>query len=1435
MANNIGKDRIYRIVKENNIIKGELLHKGDLGFHINSPLETLNFFENENIKKVYFIDNRNQPRVINIADPKFNNWTDDQFDFKPEIKLKESVTIKKNTLSSGIFHSGVIQYAFTYFNVYSQETNIFYISSLYYTSFKNRAGSPEEVVNCSFDISLTDLDTKFDYVRIYSIFRTSINGTPVVRKVADIQRSDLINFTDTGVIGEIIDSTHLLYVGGEEIIAETFTQKDNTLFLGNLKLKRPNVGTIEIPNQSRFKNSMNVFELLGNNLGTTLNRRGNYATGTITLESKILTEEIAGGVHYNYNLDSLNTVNPNGNYESFRTLKTNEVYRLGLQFQHASGKWSEPIFLADKTIDLLNSTTPTYDINGNITKVTYNGVKATMTLHDSNYKLISTLVNNKYIKVRPVIVYPNVYERTVVAQGVVNPTLFSSYDRSVGAPYNISSWFFRPVIKKELYYKTGDELTNTYPDLYDPLLYPWSYGSINEFRHHHILPSGASSTNTIYGQKPYILKVPVTTTRTIYTPEQYEFEDGYTNTWDYEGEENEYTEVSITSYLNFHCGYINQEISSLYSARAATCYLNDYIENGVINHSLYDNKQSFIKGLRDNYFIDQNLVTFHSPDVEFDESLINIYNEDLICKVIGFVNLTGFIANKYVNIDGGTWGYPSQGLLSPNIGQINYSENGSNELISFPLLRDMCSYTSDGSRNNPQDYASYVIHPWNAMNTSLIWHSEGQNTAKLEYNKTSNLRYSAFNTYLGNESINYDITPVQLYNSEQTEIIKIKYKNPKIGQVIYQGNIDKLVNQSTNSNLGYPIFGNEKGDNIIATGEIFLGNNHVQISSGESSDKLKYKNIPVKIKYNTTPHLVFGFEVKDIIKAGINLYLQQPILPSVATTSDGITTIFNNQNKTTGIPFWSTDTYVTSQQKAVVNTPYGGLWLVELQRDPNNIKTRFNDGPNGPTKDTLENLKWLPCGEPVSLTDDSNVPLSSVLIQWTDGDTYLQRYDCLKTYGVEADKQSVTEILSFVCETRVNIDGRYDRNRGNKDNTAVTPNKFNLINPVYTQQDNYFTYRALNYDRFDLNSFPNTVTWTKTKVAGELIDPWTSINMLSTIDVNGSLGEITALKTYNSNLLGFQNRGIFSINFNSRVQVPVSDGVPIELSNNYKVDGFRYISTNAGVTNKWAINDESPRGLYFIDDLSKALYSFGQGFSNLSDALGFHSWFTENINLDNKWVPINPNNFMLQYDNIHDYLYITNKDYSLGYSELLNNFGSFYSYNNIPYMFNIWDNFISIQPDTENNLTKLWINNKGEYNKFYGINQPYYITYVVNPEFTKDKFFEILEYRADAINEDGTTEPNPLFNKLSVWNEYQSANVDLLDVNNKPTKTLQCRFRMWRTNIPRVTNIVNNPAIVITRPINSDRMRGTSIFLKLESNGLINKKNILHDIIVYTR
>jgi hypothetical protein len=98
----------------------------------------------------------------------------------------------------------------------------------------------------------------------------------------------------------------------------------------------------------------------------------------------------------------------------------------------------------------------------------------------------------------------------------------------------------------------------------------------------------------------------------------------------------------------------------------------------------------------------------------------------------------------------------------------------------------------------------------------------------------------------------------------------------------------------------------------------------------------------------------------------------------------------------------------------------------------------------------LLNRVWLPCGEskPLDSTDK---------LVWSEGDTFFQRYDCLKTYPFSNDDyQSVVEIGSFMLETRVNLDGRYDTNRGLMDNTAVTKENFNLINPVYSQMNNFF-------------------------------------------------------------------------------------------------------------------------------------------------------------------------------------------------------------------------------------------------------------------------------------------------------------------------------------------------------------------------------------------
>ena len=59
-----------------------------------------------------------------------------------------------------------------------------------------------ETVTCSFDITINNVDTKFDYLRLYSIVRTSIDSTPLVKRVIDIDLKTIIGnkcvITDNG-------------------------------------------------------------------------------------------------------------------------------------------------------------------------------------------------------------------------------------------------------------------------------------------------------------------------------------------------------------------------------------------------------------------------------------------------------------------------------------------------------------------------------------------------------------------------------------------------------------------------------------------------------------------------------------------------------------------------------------------------------------------------------------------------------------------------------------------------------------------------------------------------------------------------------------------------------------------------------------------------------------------------------------------------------------------------------------------------------------------------------------------------------------------------------------------------------------------------------------------------------------------------------------
>lgn len=147
---------------------------------------------------------------------------------------------------------------------------------------------------------------------------------------------------------------------------------------------------------------------------------------------------------------------------------------------------------------------------------------------------------------------------------------------------------------------------------------------------------------------------------------------------------------------------------------------------------------------------------------------------------------------------------------------------------------------------------------------------------------------------------------------------------------------------------------------------------------------------------------------------------------------------------------------------------------------------------------------------------------------------------------------------------------------------------------MYSQTDNFFNYTILDTDYYNLYKYAQMVAWSTAKSNASDVDPWTTVSLSSTLEIDGTKGPITSIVADKDMLYAFQEKGITRILFNSRVAISTSDNTPIEISNNYKVDGDQYVSTSVGCANKFAIA-KSPSGVYFVDDIGGTLYMLSQG------------------------------------------------------------------------------------------------------------------------------------------------------------------------------------------------------------------------------------------------
>ena len=1402
-------DRIVRYEPNNdNDYNETVLYEGNLNFstEYTHQLETLGVYENENIIKVYWVDGLNQPRVINIKktaqeleDRKSPYAIDTQFDFIETLALNESVTITRNN-TGGMFEEGIIQYAFSYYYLNGQETNIWYTTPINYISFYDRGASPEEKVGCSFSIRVEDIESRFDYLRIYSIHKTSKESINV-RIVKDVSlvnsngtRLTTVDVLDDGVIGETFDYSRLSYVGGNSITAETLTTKSSTLFLGNIGLNRLPLSNIDLSDL---------------NITTTME------TATVDSDSD---------VYYSY-IPMMQKVNP--------YFKIGENYLFGVQFQHKTGKWSDPIVVGSGAITVSSSE-----------EVSFNSNTGVLTYPVPELLIPSSKINsslNDYVNVRGVCVFPNVAQRKILTQGVLCPTVFNYNFREKNAPFTQASWIFRPRVSNSL----NDIDFNTG---YQQDMSLGKTGSIAEFRHNHYLPSerGAGTrlfnieidgevhpkendlNEKVFGVDESIItlnspdvdfdtnyyNLPLSEMSLTLDISKIALIEGTQSVVDIETSTSSDTgesrannklvtpngKFTISDFLwkskrtlddgiKYNVEYLIhpwQGDGTLGYAKELERTTESLADSSESNSEDYDNGQipNLLKRKTTVYYRFSKDILTLNPKINYGIADISIHqyiNEDL-SKLTTYESSqkATYLGNVDTVVQGGSSGY------------YRISDYVNNEVTDGPP--DPNSSQPNGRRHSPSTSVKETTARQlrrDAAPVRIGYKSGNHIVLALDSTKKILPGFGNFEDTTVNNIWQDSIV------ISGTDIKKIDFlaEPPEDGytEVILwrdeNGNFNTFKGYTSDGGQTYVPYNTLNGvylnpsDNKLY--EVVCEHDHF-IDGGIKERYVIHTSLILPVPYSYYYYLN-NSQVYTVYKVKSDYTLE--------VTSDYSVPSDYSSSNTISRPTFTVDNRYSSLVSNGIPFPY--LFIGELK----------NSNPIGIS---AEDSLWLPAGEPVKINNQGTI------VKYTYGDTWYQRYDCLKTLPyTEEHSNSIIDIFSFMCETRVNIDGRHDKKRGTADITINNTN-FNKINEVYSSKNDVFKYRILPDYMYKTSRFSNQLLFTQDKFSGSEIDYWTSLDLASTFDMDGTKGEITSLKTFNDNIICFQDNAISHILFDTRVQIPTSDGIPIEISNSKKLDGKRIISDSIGCSNKWSIKN-TPNALYFLDSNSKKLYAFTDKLQTISDTHGFDHHFKSIEHFDSEKT---------FYDPIRQDLYLVWDNQCLIWSELLGQFTSFMSYEGVPAMFSIGDTFYCLhyhnmwedgQYVQKDGLVLLYKMFAGSYNRFFGdLYKPVRLAFVSNPDGSTDKIFSTLGARLDIfqepINANGTwntnIEPNSaeqylfnpkyleydaFFDYIRATNEYQDTGEVMLPQSwfapashgfNKDYNPKK-KFRMWRVDIPR--------------------------------------------------
>lgn len=377
-------------------------------FNDTTKLDILLNYETPNLIKLYWVDGVHPLRSINVSTIS-GVITANNLNFIKEVDL---VAIATTIQSGGALVAGTIQYVYNYYNLYESQSSLSPVSNLVSISSFFKGYESKASTGLSVKLDITDVDTTFDAIKIYSIHYQELNQTPLIKLIYDerIGTSSTLTIYDDGnrFVAEL-SLTDLLSINPIPYIPNTLAIKRERLFLGNY-------------NNTNFNPDVDMraysFDSNGTSSVTRLTNKGTTANvayadiGSIAEDHDCINADY-NTYKYQYNSGNVGGTGVNISYTFVTTslsttvqppksLKRWEIYRIGIILYNKYGQKSPVKWIADFKVPNYGN----YAV-GLTTQLTAAGESALLAAGTVNYQIC-------IVERRP-------EDRTIISQGFIVP------------------------------------------------------------------------------------------------------------------------------------------------------------------------------------------------------------------------------------------------------------------------------------------------------------------------------------------------------------------------------------------------------------------------------------------------------------------------------------------------------------------------------------------------------------------------------------------------------------------------------------------------------------------------------------------------------------------------------------------------------------------------------------------------------------------------------------------------------------------------------------------------------------------------------------------------------------------------------------------------------------------------------------------------------